>query len=161
MPFYSEIFSQLDGTKPERSFEYFKYTKEKAGRGSSVGCASADGRGFDPHVRQHSFVGIGHEIIYSMISKLVDTVNQMSTLNDIIVPDKSTVLPYKSIRDQIWLCRKICQNQPRVIIWTNLVVLERLMLHTKFLLVPEKRIFTVLPYMDMAAILVMSPGLFE
>ena len=35
-----------------------------AGRGSSVGCASArcaDGRGFDQRVRQHSFVDIGHE----------------------------------------------------------------------------------------------------
>ena len=32
---------------------------------SSVGCASAwhaDGRGFDPRVRQHSFMEIGHEI---------------------------------------------------------------------------------------------------
>ena len=37
-----------------------------AGRGSSVGCASAwyaGGRGFDPQIRQHSFVEIGHEII--------------------------------------------------------------------------------------------------
>ena len=36
------------------------------GRGSSVGCSSAwcaDGRGFDPNVRQHSFVEIGHKII--------------------------------------------------------------------------------------------------
>ena len=35
-------------------------------RGSSIGCESAwyvDGRGFDPHVRTHSFVEIGHEII--------------------------------------------------------------------------------------------------
>ena len=41
-----------------------------AGPGSSVGCASAwfaDGRGFDPHVRQHSFVVIGHEIISTAI----------------------------------------------------------------------------------------------
>ena len=37
-----------------------------AGRGSWVGCASAwyvDG--FDPHVRQHSFVEIGHDNIYT------------------------------------------------------------------------------------------------
>ena len=36
-----------------------------AGRNSSDGCASAwyaDGRGFDPHVRQHSFVEVCHEI---------------------------------------------------------------------------------------------------
>ena len=28
----------------------------------------ADGRGFDPHVRQHSFVEIGHEIILQSFS---------------------------------------------------------------------------------------------
>ena len=39
--------------------------------------------------------------------------------------------PYKSIMDQIWPCRKIGQGQPRVIIWTNLLVLEHPMLHTK------------------------------
>ena len=43
-----------------------------------------------------------------------------------------TFFPYKSIRDQIWPCRKICQRQSRVIIWTNLVVSEHPMLHTKF-----------------------------
>ena len=40
---------------------------------SLIGCASAwyaDGRGFDPHVRQHSFVEIGHEIIFSAILSL-------------------------------------------------------------------------------------------
>ena len=35
-----------------------------------------------------------------------------------------TFFPYKSIRDQIWPCRKIGQGQPRVIIWANLVVLK-------------------------------------
>ena len=41
--------------------------------------------------------------------------------------------------------RKIGQGQPRTIIWTNLVVLEHLMLHTKFQgrLVPEKKIFKI------------------
>ena len=43
-----------------------------------------------------------------------------------------TFLPYKCIRDQIWPCRKIGHGQPRVIIWTNFVVLEHSMLHTKF-----------------------------
>ena len=36
-----------------------RFYTQCAGRGSSIGCASAwyaDGRGFDPHVRQHSFV---------------------------------------------------------------------------------------------------------
>ena len=39
-----------------------------AGRGSLIGCAFAwyvDSNGFDPHVWQHSFVEIGHEIISS------------------------------------------------------------------------------------------------
>ena len=72
------------------------------------------------------------------------------------------LFPYKSIRDQIWYCRKIVQGQPRVIIWTNLVVFEHPMLTTKFkviyLLVPEKKIFfRFLPYMGMATILVMWP----
>ena len=52
-----------------------------------------------------------------------------------IVSEKSIVLPfypYKSIRDQLWPCHKICQGQPRVISWTNLVVLKHLMLHTNF-----------------------------
>ena len=40
--------------------------------------------------------------------------------------------PYKSIRNQIWLCRKIGQGQFRVIIWANLVVLEHPMMHTQF-----------------------------
>ena len=43
-----------------------------------------------------------------------------------------TFFPYKSIRDQIWPCRKKGYGQPRVIFWTNLVELEHPMLHTKF-----------------------------
>ena len=35
-----------------------------------------------------------------------------------------TFFPYKSIRDQIWPCRKIGQGQPRVIIYINFVELE-------------------------------------
>ena len=52
-----------------------------------------------------------------------------------IVSEKSIVLPfspYKSMREQIWPCRKIGHGQPRVIIWTNLVVLMHPMLHIKF-----------------------------
>ena len=45
-----------------------------AGRGSSIGCAFvwyADGRGFDPHVRQHSFIlSAGQEIISTAILSL-------------------------------------------------------------------------------------------
>ena len=50
-----------------------KLHKNVAGRGSSVRSASAwdgDSRGFDPHVRQHSFVEFGHEIISKAILSL-------------------------------------------------------------------------------------------
>ena len=40
--------------------------------------------------------------------------------------------PIQNIRDQMWPCCKIGQGQHRVIIWTNLIVLEQPMLHTKF-----------------------------
>ena len=74
--------------------------------------------------------------------------------------------PYKSIWDQIWPCRKVSQGQLRVIIWTNLVVLEHPMLHTKFQShrpfgSREEDFYGVLPYMGMVAILVMWPGPFE
>ena len=48
--------------------------QRSVGRGSSVGSASAwyeDGHGFDPHVRQHSFVEFGHEIISTAILSLL------------------------------------------------------------------------------------------
>ena len=51
----------------------FKNTIIQAGCGSSVGFASAwyaDGRGFDPHVRHHPFVDIGHEITSMVIVSL-------------------------------------------------------------------------------------------
>ena len=76
-----------------------------------------------------------------------------------------TFFPYKSIRDQIWPCRKICQGQPRIIIWANLVVLKHPMIHTKMQghwpFGSGEDIFRYLPYMAMVAILVMWPGPFE
>ena len=39
--------------------------------------------------------------------------------------------PYKSIRKQIWLCRKIGQGRTSVIIWINLVVIDKPILRTK------------------------------
>ena len=73
---------------------------------------------------------------------------------------------YKSIWDQIWHCHKICQSQPRGIIWTDLKVLMYSMVHTKFRCHPplgskEEDFKRFLPYMGIAAILVMWPGLFE
>ena len=41
-----------------------------------------------------------------------------------------TFFPYKSIRGQIWPCRKIGPCQPMVIIWINLVVLDPPIQHT-------------------------------
>ena len=66
---------------------------------------------------------------------LVKSNYQLLISQTTIVSEKSIVLPfypYKSIRDQIWHCRKKGQCQPRVIIWTNLVVLKHPMLHTNF-----------------------------
>ena len=76
-----------------------------------------------------------------------------------------TFFPYKSIREQIWPCHKIGQGQPRVIIWINLVVLVHPMLHTKFQghwpFGSGEDFLRFLPYIGMAAILVMWPGSFE
>ena len=63
-------------------------------------------------------------------------------------------------------CCKIGQGQPRVIIWTNLVVLDHPMLHFKFkghrpFGSREEDFLKFLSYMGMAAILVMWPGPFE
>ena len=41
-------------------------------------------------------------------------------------------LTYKSIREEIWPCRKIGQGEPSVIIWTNMIVFVHPILHTKF-----------------------------
>ena len=77
-----------------------------------------------------------------------------------------TFFPYKSIRDQIWPCRKIGQGQLRVIIWTNLEVLEYPMLHTNFqghwpIGSREEDFLSFLPCMGMVAILVMWHRPFE
>ena len=76
-----------------------------------------------------------------------------------------TFFPYKSIRDQILPCHKTGQGQPRVIIWANLVVLEHPRMHTKIQghwpFGGKEGFFRFLPYMGMAAILVMWPGAFE
>ena len=80
-----------------------------------------------------------------------------------IVSEKSVnFFQYKSISDQIWPCSKTGQGQPRGIIWTNLVVFEYSMLHTKCqghrpFGSREEHFWRFLPYMDMAAILVMWP----
>ena len=74
--------------------------------------------------------------------------------------------PYKSLCDQIWPWRKMGQGQPRVIIWTTLVVLPYTMLHTKFqchwfIGSGAEDSLRFLLYMGIAAVLVMWPGPFE
>ena len=62
--------STIASDSTEFTRRYFDFTFLNTGYGSSVGCASAlyaAGRGFDPHVRQHSFVHIGREIISSAL----------------------------------------------------------------------------------------------
>ena len=73
--------------------------------------------------------------------------------------------PYKSLCDQIWPWRKRSQGQPRVIIWTTLVVLSYMMLHTKFqghgsIDSREEDFLRFLPYMGMAAMSAMWPNSF-
>ena len=76
-----------------------------------------------------------------------------------------TFFPYKSIRDKVWPCRKIGHGQPKVISWTNFVVLEYPMLPANFqglrLFGSREDCLRVFPYMGMAAILVMWPEPFE
>ena len=71
--------------------------------------------------------------------------------------------PFKSPRDQIWPWWKIGQGQPKVTIWTNLVVLSHLMLHIKFQGNQpsgsgEEDFIRFLPYMGIMAILAMRAG---
>ena len=66
---------------------------------------------------------------------------------------------------QIWSCREKINSQQTTTIWTDLVELESLMLYTKIqpqnFLGSAKMILSVLPYMDMAAILINGPRPFE
>ena len=62
---YFECFSLLPFVK----ITLHMYTLFSVGCGNSVGWY-ADGGGFDPHVRQHSFVEFGHEDISGAILSL-------------------------------------------------------------------------------------------
>ena len=79
--------------------------------------------------------------------------------------DIFTFFPYKSKSDQIWPWYKMGQGQPRGIIWTKYDGFQSSMLHTKFQHnhppgSREKDFEGFLPYIVMAAILVMRPGPF-
>ena len=80
----------------------------------------------------HGFTIYGHAAILVMWSGLFE-----QTIKLLIIDYNCfwnihcfTFFPYKSIRNQLWPGHKI--GQPRVIIWTNLVVSEHPMLNTKF-----------------------------
>ena len=64
-----------------------------------------------------------------------------------------TFFPFKSPRDHI--CRKIGQGQPKVIIWTSLVVFSHLILFQISCSQPsgtgEKDLISLIPYRDVAA----------
>ena len=71
-PYSSVTDGQAQTNMPPQFWGHNKImcTKQRAGRASSVGCASAryvDGHGFDPYIRQHSFLETGHEIISTAI----------------------------------------------------------------------------------------------
>ena len=76
-----------------------------------------------------------------------------------------TFFPYKSIRDKIWPCRKIGQGQPS----HHLSKLDSTQApkdayqnsRSLAFWFRRRRLFRFLPYMGMAAILVMWPGPFE
>ena len=103
-----------------------------------------------------------HKLIYLNASSNFETqgCNSFQKINNF------HFFPYKSLCDQIWPWRKMGQGQPRVIIWTTLVVLPYTMLHTKFqghwsIGSGEEDFLRLLPYMGMAAMLVMWPRSFE
>ena len=81
---------------------------------------------------------------------------------------KSIVLPFpiRKHKRPMWHCRNISQGQLRVIIWTKLVgtrapdVAYQLSRSSAFWFRRE-RLFNVLSYMGIAAILVMWPGPFD
>ena len=83
-----------------------------------------------------------------------------------IVSKKSIVLPFSYTKALGTKFDLVGHGQPRVISWTNLVVLKHPMLHTKFQgHLPfgsgEADFLRFLPYMDIAAILFMWPRPFE
>ena len=97
---------------------------------------------------------LGLWYLYESCTCLVDCIYRLwfHRLKEFLKPED-----YKS--------HKIGQGQPRVIIWTNLVLLKYPMLHLNFQghrpFGYREEFFIFLPYMGMAAILVMWPRPFE
>ena len=76
--------------------------------------------------------------------------------------EKIQFFPFKCQGNQNWPYFKIGQGQPRVTIYTNYVVLQTLMLHTKFQGNwpggSEEDFLRFWEFLSMAAILVLWPG---
>ena len=74
-----------------------------------------------------------------------------------------TFSPFNIPRDQISSSWKMCQGKPRVTIWTNLIALSHLMLHTKFQASGsgEEDCLRFSPFIGIVAILFLRPGPFE
>ena len=98
----------------------------------------------------HTFINSNRCLLLPTFRSLAAIVSEKSNLS---------LFPMKTISYQILPCCKIGQGQPRVIIYIHFVELESPMLHAKF---QDHRTFgsgedflRFLPYMSMAAILVM------
>ena len=73
-------------------------------------------------LRQKSpWVVINHHVL---IYLTLCTNFHLSGFNSFLEVYSLSIFPYKNKRDQIWSCCKIGHGQPRINIWTNLVVLE-------------------------------------
>ena len=111
-----------------------------------------------PRSRNDLDLQYSHIFIYSIRCLLQLTFRSLAA----IVSEKSTVFTFPIVKPKLpnLTLRKIGQGQPSVIICINLVELESLMLHAKFQDhrtsgSGEENCLRFLPYMGMAAILVM------
>ena len=105
---------------------------------------------------------------WTSLTHLFEYLNQLEAYgcNSFQIIHNFHFCPCKSLCNQIWSWHKIGHGQPRVVIWTILVVLAYTMLHIKFqghrsIGSGEQVFLRFLPYMGMAAILVMWSRPFE
>ena len=126
-------FNQPCGVRVEKKFWYWNFTD------------------LEPRTKSDLDLQYLWSLIYLLIS-LTDTALRPQSA---IVPEK-ICFHFFRCKSQIWLCHKIGHGQPRVIIWINCLP------NTKFqgnrpTGFGEEIFKGVLPYMGMAAILVMWP----
>ena len=76
-----------------------------------------------------------YDILKASCTHLVDCFYQLDIIdnNSLWKTSSFYLFPHtKSKRDQIWPCCKIGKGHPMAVIWTNKIVFENQMLHTKF-----------------------------